>query len=200
MDEYDKRWLLEGHRISLIEDGKPERFFFIKKRERARHEYAWTKSIAPNGEDTTVQITDLEPQRLDVIYQVIFGVKTGVYVYVNLPLSTRIWGLDKTPTAKTTNRRIGEVTQDTSPYESPDFETELFLQRGGDFAYPALSVFNPTNRSLRPRIRFEVNKLQLKEITARDGEIFEKLRKGLLFYRPISLGPLPAARTGREVG
>ena len=93
-------WLEEGFfiRLSTPEFEKKE-FYFIEQNERARYEYKWAASVASNTEDGPRNVEDLKPLATNRLYQCIFGIKGASYIYLNLPLNTRLWGTDKKPIA-----------------------------------------------------------------------------------------------------
>jgi len=89
------------------------------------------------------------------------------------------------------------VDEEISPYEEPSFLTEFFLQKGGAYEYPHLYAYNPTNRTLKPTLMFRINKLVVEEITReRYPELYDKLERRVIPYRPITLGGVPIVRTG----
>jgi hypothetical protein len=192
-----KGWLEEGFFVRLT---TPERytkeFFFVEQTEHARYKYTWAATIAKDTEDGPRNIEDLKPLATDRLYQCIFGIKTACYIYLNLPLNTRMWGTDKRPIASSSLREVGYRTADESPYEQPSFVTEFFLQKDGSFDYPGLYAYNPTERTLKPKINFLVNKTVIEKVT--DAVVLEKLEKKLIPYRPITLGGIPPIRTGKS--
>ena len=67
--------------------------------------------------------------------------------------------------------------------------------KDGSFDYPGLLAYNPTERSLRPKLNILINKMVIEKVT--EPVVLEKLEKKLIPYRPITLGGLPGVRTGR---
>ena len=188
-------WIKEGHRISVKEVDEPEKFFFVKQNRISQIEITFSKDVASDTEVGPDLIKDLKPGRTDQLFQCIFGINVGVYAYMNLPVRERLHGLDEVPIASSTNREVGHFTEEMSPFENPTQMTEFFLRKGGGFEYPAISVYNPTNKSLRPKFKYVVNRMVLEQIT--DPDTVDKMKRRQLTYRPITLGPLPTGRLGR---
>lgn len=191
MEEEGSGWLKPGYRISIRNvkaEEVQEKFYFIKgvARPISKYVYKWSTDIAVNTENGPENITDLEPGRRDILYQVIFGIKPDVYIYVNLPADTRLGGIAEEASARSGLREIGAITQDDSPWDNPDFCTEMFLQKDTTNEYPHLYAYNPTNRSLRPVIKFLISRIELEEI--KDTDTLDKMRRRQIIYRPIQLG------------
>lgn len=186
----NSRWLLEGHFLQL-----EDTFYFVRQKERARYVYKWEETISSDSESGPYNIEDLKPLATDRLFQGIFGVRSSCLIYLNTPTDKRLWGTDKKPLATSSLREVGFVDKDISPFESPDFETEFWLQKGANFEFPAMYAYNPTNTNLRPQLRFEINMMRIEPVT--EPETLDKLSKKLIPYRPITMGGVPASRTGR---
>jgi len=190
-------FLEEGYFIRLATpEFEKKEFYFIEQAERARYVYKWAAAVSSNTEDGPRNIEDLKPLATNRLYQCIFGIKTGAYIYLNLPPNTRLWGTDKKPIATSSLRELGFRTNTESPYDYPSFITEFFLMKDGSFDFPAVHAFNPTERTLRPWLNILMNKMVIEKVT--EAETLEKLRRKLIPYRPITLGGLSPVRTGRE--
>lgn len=185
----ERAFLVEGDRFSVkniqAKDQK-EKFYFVDVAKQSKLPFRWPKDVAINTEDGPQNITNLKPGRDDVFYQVIFGIRPDAWIYINIPVDTRLGGVAEEAIARTTLREIGAITQDMSPIKSPDFVTEMLLQRGTSYEYPALFAYNPTNKALRPELEFRINKVEPVEIT--DPETVDLMKKKRLTYRPFSLG------------
>lgn len=193
-DQYS-RWLSEGFYLRVYSPETGEfTFFVVEQREPSIYVHKWSEKIATNEESGPEDLENLKPLNLNRLDQVIFGIKGGCLIYLNLPHETRRWGTDKKPKATSDLRELGYVDEETSPYDHPSFVTEFFLQKGGSFEYPHLYAYNPTPRTLKPHIRFEINQMVIKKIT--EPELLDKLRRKVVTYRPITLGGVPIRRTG----
>jgi hypothetical protein len=190
-------WLEEGFfiRLSSPEFEKKE-FYFVEQTERARYEYKWPASVASNTENGPNNVEDLKPLATNRLYQCIFGIKGACYIYLNQPLSTRLWGTDKKPIATSALREVGFRDHNETPYDHPSFVTEFFLMKDGSFDFPAFLAFNPSERALTPKLNILLNKMIIEKVS--DVETLEKLKKKLIPYRPISLGGLSAVRSGQQ--
>lgn len=185
----ERQFLVEGDRFSIknILAKRPvETFYFVTNAKQSKLPFRWPKDVAVNTEDGPQNITNLRPGRTDVFYQVVFGVRPNVWIYVNIPSDTRLGGLAEEAVARSTLREIGAITQEMSPIRSPDFVTEMMLQRDTSNEFPALYAYNPTNKPVRPEIEFRVNKLEMEEIT--DPETLDLIKKRRLTSRPFILG------------
>lgn len=194
-DEYSK-WLLEGYFLKLYDPATREyTYYIVTQRERAEYEYVWSEAIASAAESgPETGLEDIEPLSTGRLYQTIFGIDVGVLIYVDFPQNTRRWGTDKKPKAASSNRYVGWIDNIMTPYRYPTFAAELFLLKGGSYEYPFLYGYNPTSKALTPRLHFIQNKLELEVIS--EDETLEKLEKNLIPSRFITLGGIPATRSG----
>ena len=197
-------WLKEGHFISFEDRvNGVTRYAFVKRREFSDYVYPWPESIAPGTTSGPHTVEYLEPTvNLKQLFQVIFGIKGEVYLYVNLPVEIARHGLPKIPKHTAAVRRIGYYTQHLSPYDQPDWVTEHFLLRPLT-TFIALTAYNPTAITVTPEVRFLVNKLELELLGyERDGElhpekpryeeVLEKLYRRVIPLRPVTLMPVRA--------
>lgn len=189
----ERSFLVEGDRFSIKhintsndKPAKPEKFYFVDVAKPSKYTFKWTKDIVINSEDGPQNIDKLKPGRTDVFYQVIFGIRPNAWIYINIPADTRLAGIAEESIARTGFREIGAITQDMSPFKSPDFVTEMILQKDTSYEFPALFGYNPTNKPIRPEIEFRVNKIEPVEIT--DQETIDMMKKKRLTYRPLTLG------------
>lgn len=195
--EYSQ-WLQEGFYIRLYDPATgADTFHMVDKREPTRYVHKWSEQISTNVESGPEDLENIKPLALNRFDQAIFGVKGGALIYMDLPHGTRIWGTDKKPKATSDLRRVGWVDEEISPYDQPSFVTEFFMQKGGGFEYPHIYAYNPTPRTIRPWVRFEINQMILVNIT-RDKypELYDKLARKVIPYRPITMGGIPIRRTG----
>jgi hypothetical protein len=190
-------WINEGFFIRLsTPEFETKEFYFVEQTEMARYKFKWPESVASNSEDGPRNVEDLKPLATNRLYQGIFGIKTACYIYLNLPLNTRLWGTDKKPIATSSLREVGYRDHNETPFEQPSFITEFFLMKNGSFDYPAFLAYNPTERSLTPELNIIMNKMIIEKVT--DVETLEKLKKKLIPYRPVTLGGLSSVRTGAK--
>ncbi len=191
----ENNWVQEGYFIRVREPGSGiKKFYFVEQSEMARYQHTWSTTIAKDVENGPELIENLKPLSLDRLFQCVFGIKTACYLYLNLPLDSRIWGTEKKPIATSALREVGYFTQDDSPFDEPSFKTEFFLQKGRSFEYPAFTAYNPTERTLKPVLNILLNKMMIDEVT--EPDVVEKLEKRLIPYRPITFGGLPPLRSG----
>jgi hypothetical protein len=186
----EKRFFVEGDRFSLYNIKTPqipEKFYYVLNAEFAHYEYKWSKDVSVNTESGPENIEDLEPGRKEVIYQVIFGIKPAkAYIYVAIPTDVRLYGVAEEAIPRDGFREVGAITGEMSPYDEPDFITELFLMKDTSYEYPSLYAYNPTNKPIRPQLKFLVNKIEPEEIT--EPEVIEAMKRRKISYRRITLG------------
>lgn len=172
----------------------------VVKSEMARYSYRWNDAagadepISPGTESAEKIIVDLKPLSTEEIYECIFGIRGPAYIYMNLPLQTRVGGLGAKPIATTANRSIGAITQEDSPWDDPGEMTLFYLMKGGSFETPALTAWNPSAKSICPEVRFQIGKHLLADVT--EPAVIDKLQRGLAPSRMIDWGGLPPVRSG----
>lgn len=195
-DRSDDRWLRPGGFIRVRDPTSGARgFFFVEDVFWGRFNYVWSQTVAPNTLDEQEIIEDLKPLAVDNLFQVILGIKGAAIIYLDLPTSERLGGTPKVPRATATNRRVGWWDHHISPYVDPSFDTEFFLQKGSNFEEPNFEAYNPTEARVKPELRFELNKCVI--VPVEDADVVDKLQRKVIHYRPITLGPLPAERSGQ---
>lgn len=185
----ERDFLIEGDRFSIFNVNKPsegEKFYFVKVSKQSKYVHKWSQDVSANNENGPQNIDKLKPDRKDVYYQIIFGIRPNAYIYINIPPDTRLGGIAQEAVARTGFRETGAITQEMSPIRRPTFVTEMFLQRDSGFDFPALYAYNPTNKAIRPEIEFRVNKIEPEPIT--DPETIDLMKKRRLVYRPVTLG------------
>lgn len=193
-NEYSK-WLIEGYFLKLYDPGMKEyTYYWVAQRERAEYVHTWSGSITKDTESGPEALENLKPLSTGRLYQTVFGVETACLIYVDFPQGTRRWGTDKKTTASSSNRYIGWIDQIMTPYDHPTFVAEMFLTKGGSYEYPNLYAYNPSGRSLTPKLHFIQNRCDLEVID--DVETMEKLDKKLIPYRFITLGGISPTRSG----
>ncbi len=194
VNEYSK-WLLEGHFLKVYDPAtRKSVYYFVTQREYADYVHIWSTTIAKAADSGPENLENLKPLATGRLYQTIFGVDVSVFVYVDFPQGTRRWGTDKKPTASSSNWEIGWIDNKKSHFDFPSFITEMFLAKGGTFEYPHIYAYNPKNKTLKPKLHFIQNRLELEEVT--EEETLDKLDKKLIPYRFVTLGGIPATRTG----
>jgi len=201
-------WLKEGYYVSYIVDGVTY-YEYIIARDLAHWEYPWPSSVAPGVEsgptipdalEVTAQFNSQTGE--NQIWQVIFGIKKQVYVYIELPTDIHRHGIPKDPKPGSNNRETSHFTEYMSPFHEPSFLTEHFMMRPS-YHQIAFTVYNPQAIDLTPRLNFFINKL----ITQRIGfvqygkptaaspawdEILDKLTRRVVPSTPLSFEPVRA--------
>lgn len=194
-------FLKPGYFVQIADpDTGVKKFYHVEQAEYSRYVWRWQTSagaddaVTSGAEEGPQNIENLKPLSLDHLFEVVFGIKGPAYVYLNLPLETRLWGTSKVPIATSSNRRVGYLTQEDSPWEDPSERSLFYLQKGGSFEYPSFTVYNPINKEVVPEFKFEIAKCRIVPVT--EPETLDKLQKKLIPYRPVHMGGLAPVRSG----
>ena len=186
-------------------------YFMVLFRDWAHFEYTWEEDVAAGGFSGPVTITDLETTKGNQIWQVIFGLKQDINVYVHIPLDQDRHGVGVRPRQTATFRNVGHYGIQESWWDRPSFLTEHFLLKPevNDIAF---SVFNPRNIAFQENfnpimLNFFIAKCEMERIGtvtsgeqtpahARFTETLDKLYRRVLRHRPLTLVPLRAPAKG----
>jgi len=193
MSEFE--FLKPGYFVDVVDpDTNISRYRQIESIEPGRYVHTWDEAIAAGSESSEQALDDLKPLNTAYLYQCVFGIKGPAFVYLNLPLETRLWGTGKKPIATSANRRIGHLTQEDSPFENPSGRSQFFLMKGGSFEYPSFSAYNPTHKPIVPELDIRLARCRLSDIT--DPALMDKLSRSLVPSMPVTFGGLPPVRSG----
>ena len=185
------KWIEEGHFVSF-----DNRFFWVVGSEKSRYVYNWTAVLAGQTEAAAEDIENLKPLSLDRLFQIAMGVPDGILAYVKIPTDKARFGTDKVPEQSSSNRFVGWVDSNMSPFTRPSLtDTEFFTQKVGNYEFPRVVLYNQTKRRMKPSLRFDVNRMILQEVT--NPETVDKLVKKFIPSRPLTLTGLPSVRSGR---
>ena len=206
--DWSDGWLREGYYISYVREGITY-YERVIARDLAHYEFTWPEIIEPGKDSGPTIPEDLEVTRgydakanTNHLWQLIFGIKGQVYIYIELPSDIHRHGLPKRPKPTKELREVSHFTEDMSPWHEPSFITEHFMMRP-DAHKIALSAYNPTSISIRPKLRFIINRMITERIGTEEGgrltpaqprfaEVLEKLHKRIIPSRPITLMPVRA--------
>lgn len=206
--DWSDGWIKEGHFISYSIGGT--RYYEqVVARDIAHWEYEWHETISagstsgPTVPDDLVVTKRYDPNtNLNRIWQLIFGIKGQVYIYIELPTDTHRHGLPKIPKPSSDERRVSHFEEWMSPYQEPSFITEHFMMKDG-FDRIAISAYNPQDVSITPWLNFFISRMVTERIgyekdgvltptKSRFAEVLEKLSKRVIPHRPITLSPVTA--------
>ena len=206
--EWSDGWLREGYYISYVRESV--RYYeFVVARDFAHYVYEWPETISA-GETSGPYV----PDKLEVtkgydpksntnhLWQVIFGIKGQVYIYVELPTDIHRHGLPKAPKPSRELREVSHFEEYMSPFHEPSFITEHFMMRPDTYRI-ALSAYNPTSISVKPELNFFIARIVTERIgteqagvltptSERWREILDKLHRRVVPHRPITLLPVRA--------
>lgn len=219
--DWSDGWLKAGYYVGYIRDNV--RFYeHIVSTDLGHYEYAWPEEIAAVSTSGPFIPSDLEitkgydkSNNSNQIWQLIFGIKGQVYIYVELPTDLHRHGIPKRAKPSSDLREVSHFEEYMSSFHEPTFLTEHFMMRP-DTLNIDFSAYNPRSITQRNiRLNIFINKM----ITERIGtievsnssvtqkpvnehyrEILDKLYKRLVPFRPLTLMPVraPAEAPGGE--
>ena len=206
-------WIQDGQNISYLREGV---YYFerVIRRDLGHWVYNWHETITTGTESGPETPALLEITRgynkdnnTNQVWQLIFGIKSQAYIYVELPTDTHRHGIPKRPKPGTIQWDVSHFTEEMSPFLSPSFITEHFMMRP-DTQQICLSAYNPestyvTSGLTDVKLNFMINKMMTERIgtvTAgrqlpsrpRFAETLNKLYKYQIPCRPITLLPVGA--------
>jgi hypothetical protein len=201
-------WVKEGHYLSYVRDNV--RYYeHVIFRDLAHYVYEWHETIGagktsgpkvPNYLIVTLGYNEVTNQ--NHIWQMIFGIKGQVYIYIELPTDIHRHGLPKVPKPSEDLREVSHFEEWMSPFQEPTFLTEHFMMKPG-FDRISFSAYNPQDIDIKPYLNIFVAKLVTERIgTEQEGvlrptanrwkEVLEKLYKRVIPHRPLTLMPVRA--------
>lgn len=219
--DWNEGWLHEGFFVSYIRENT--RYYEqIVARDFAHYEYEWPEDISALSTSGPFVPDDLEitrgydaSNRSNQIWQMIFGIKGQVYIYVELPTDIHRHGLAKRAKPSSDLREVSHFEEYMSSFHEPTFLTEHFLMRPENFKID-FSAYNPQAISMRNvKLNIMINKMMMERIgtvevsgssvvqkptNEKYTEVLDKLYKRLIPVRPITLMPVraPAEAPGGE--
>lgn len=220
-------WLREGYYISYIRDGTVF-YEHIIQRDLGHYVFDWTGTAASGGVAPTGITTGTESgphvdplfeitkgydksTNTNHIWQVIFGIKGEVYVYIELPTDLHRHGIPKRPKPGSTQWDVSHFTEEMSQFLCPTFITEHFMMRPETLQI-AISIYNPNTITMTDvKINFFINKMVTRRIgtvangvpspsRSRFADLLNKLYRHQIPCRPITFLPVraPAEAPGGE--
>lgn len=210
-EEWGEGWLKEGYYVSFQKEGIAY-YERIVQRDFAHYEYDWPETISALGRSGPFVPDDLELTRgynelnkTNMIWQMIFGIKGQVYIYVELPTDTKRHGVPKKPWHSSVLREVAHFEEWMSPFKEPSFITEHFMMRPEAFRID-FEAYNPQSISM-PDLRLNIflskmvterigteayteTGLQLLSTRTRFDEILKKLHQRLVACRPLTILPV----------
>lgn len=158
--DWSDGWLKEGYYLSYIREGV-EYYEHVIMRDMGHWEYDWPETINANSTSGPHIPANLEITRgYDIhnnsnhIWQMIFGIKGEIFIYVESPTDTHRHGIPKVPKPSTTMRRVSHFTEEMSPFIEPSFLTEHFMLRPDTFQI-AFDAYNPCSINM-PSVRLNI--------------------------------------------
>jgi len=217
--EWSEGWLKEGHYLSYKLEGITY-YERVLMRDLARYVYELptvdADGISEGNIPDDLEITKGYNERthLNHIWQIIFGIKGEVYIYVQLPTDIKRHGTAKKPWYSREHYEVAHFEEWMSPFHEPVFITEHFLKRPETYRI-SFDVYNPTRISITPKLNFIIAKLvtervgteaytevglELTPTQPRWGEVLKKLYQRTIPCRPITILPvrMPATAPAGE--
>jgi hypothetical protein len=219
--DWSDGWIKDGHFISYIRDNT--RFYeHVTARDFAHYEYVWPESVGSLSTSGPFVPADLEitkgydvSNKSNQLWQMIFGIKGQVYIYIELPTDIHRHGLAKRARPSSDLREVSHFEEWMSSFHEPTFITEHFMMRP-DTQQIDFSLYNPQSITMHNvKLNIMINKIiteRIGEVTVQGNsvvqspsndnyrEILDKLYKRLVPCRPITLLPVraPATAPGGE--
>ena len=214
--DWSDGWIKNGHFISFLRENTYV-FEHVTQQDLLHYVWDWevdhVRDVAPLATSGPVVPEFLEltksfdPKKNEnFVWQLIFGIKGQIYLYVELPTDTHRHGLPKMPKPRTDHRAVSQFEEWMSPFHEPTFVTEHFFERDSGLDRINLEVYNPENITLHDiKLRFLINSMITERIgTVTNGvqepsstrwqDTLDKLWRRQIPCRPITLYPvrLPA--------
>lgn len=211
-NDWSEGWLREGRYISYLRENV--RYYeHITQRDFAHWEYDWPEAIDAGNTSgpytpATFEITRGWDARTNTnrLWQVIFGIKGQVYIYIELPTDVHRHGIPKAPKPSSDERQVSHFTEWMSPFLEPSFITEHFMMRP-ETQQMSFDAYNPSSEGAVTQrdvtLNIMINKIVTERIgTAQNGkltatysrwdELLDRLYRGLKPCRPITIMPVRA--------
>ncbi len=216
-NDWSEGWIKAGYYISYRREGVIY-YEHIIGRDFGHWEYDWPETIASLATSGPFVPAELEITRgydkasnTNQLWQMIFGIKGQVFIYIELPTDIHRHGIPKVPKPSTTMRRVSHFTDWMSPFTEPSFITEHFMMRP-ETSQIAFDAYNPgaishtdvtlnimLNKMVSERIGTVENSTQTPTYT-RFTQLLEKLHNQTIPCTPITIMPVraPAEAPGGE--
>jgi hypothetical protein len=216
-NDWSEGWIKEGYYLSYRREGVLY-YEHVIGRDFGHWEYDWPETIVTLTTSGPFVPADLEITRgydkasnSNQIWQMLFGIKGQVFIYVELPTDIHRHGIPKVPKPSTTMRRTSHFTEWMSPFTEPSFITEHFMMRP-ETSQIAFDAYNPgTINHTDVTLNIMLNKMVTERIgTVENGtqnptysrftQLLDKLHNQNIPCRPISVMPVraPAEAPGGE--
>jgi hypothetical protein len=211
--DWSEGWIKEGHYL-VFNQNNTRIFEYVWARDEAHYEYDWPETIASLSTSGPFVPPDLEITKgydkatnTNQLWQLIFGIKGQVYIYVELPTDIHRHGIPKRPKPTSDLREVSHFEEWQSCFHEPTFITEHFMMRP-DTPHIDFSAYNP-NAIAMPDVRLNlfINKMineRIGTVGVENGqvvqnpsktiyaELLDKLYRKLIPCRPITLLPVRA--------
>jgi len=201
-------WLKEGYYVSYPR-ANTRYYEHIIARDLAHYVYDWHEIISAGSTSGPIVPNSLvvtkgydSADNTNRIWQMIFGIDTQVYIYIELPTDIHRHGIPKIPKPSADVRAVSHFEEWMSPYKEPSFVTEHFMMKPG-YDRIGFDAYNPHDIDLRPRLNIFIARLMTERIgTERNGvltptsnrfkELLDRLHRRLIAHRPLTLMPVRA--------
>lgn len=213
-NDWSNGWIKEGHYLEFMLENV--RYYErVRGRDLAHWEYAWPETVSTLSESGPFVPELLEVTRgynksdfSNRIWQIIFGIRGQVLIYVELPTDIHRHGIPKDPKPGSANRYTSHFTEYMTPFMEPSFCTEHFMMREVT-SQIGFDAYNPEATDAdNLRLNILINKMdtervgtveytekgaEMKPTQSRWQEVLDKLYRGVIPCRPVTLLPVRAA-------
>lgn len=187
----DDDYLKSGYYVRYLPPNTRDHEFYLLGEEEVQPSYIFHGfgSVTAAGNSGYKEVKDLKPAK-NHLFQLRMGIQTACLIYVQLPVGTTLGGTDEKRTETSTWHAIGFFNHRQSPFWGPTAITNMYLSYwAGTRTHPALKAYNPTDKTLVPRVRF-VGKMFETELIS-DPDLLMRLKKRIVPWTPVSIGILP---------
>lgn len=202
-------WLIEGYYLSFIRENT-RIYEHIIGRDLAHYQYNWPEIVLPlqmSGPFTPDQLEVTKgystTTNTNRIWQMIFGIQSQAYIYIELPTDIHRHGIPKVPKPGTDLREVSHFEEWMSPFMEPSFLTEHIMLRP-ETERISFEAYNPgTIPFYQIKLNIFIAKLTTERIgteqagvltptSTRWRETLDKLYRRVIPHRPLTILPVRA--------
>jgi hypothetical protein len=169
-------------------DTKGYEFYWLAQEEVQPSYIFKMTSVSAGSAGAYEEVKDLKPAAKH-LFEFLMGFQAGCDFYVQVPAGTSLGGTDERKSETDTWRAVGFYNHRLSPFWNPSPLSHLFFAYWGNMQfYPAIKAYNPTDKTLQPRVRFVGKMFETEKIT--DASLLDRLDKRIIPWTPVSIGIL----------
>ena len=189
----DDVFLKAGYYIRSYDSKDGQFNFYWLMAEEIRPSYIYKFEAVTTGADSGYkEVKDIKPPSGRFI-QMLMGIQTACHIYVACPANVNLGGTDERRTESSSFRAIAYYNQRMSPFDDPQPITNMFFGKlETEQFYPWLKAYNPTSKTLVPRVRFVGKAFAVEKVTKPD--VLDRLERRVIPWTPINMTNLEKRR------